>query len=543
MVSVIIPVYNVCEYLDKCIESIVNQTFRDLEIILINDGSSDGSDKKCEIWEKKDKRIRYISQENKGLGPVRNLGIELSRSEYIMFVDSDDWVDVTIVEKLLDRLKKTDSDIAVCDRYEVKLEDFSLKLVTNETTEEVIEAEQIPSNIPLITTSSWAKLYKKSLFTDYNIKQPGHCYEDVTTPVLLALSKRVCYVKEALYYYVTDRGGSITNDITSLDQLSDYLKTMVELFQRCGLFERYNACILEICRRRVSWNLYHASQVLNHTMWNIYLQNTEFLKKYWGKEGVKCLEVLLNLEKKFCSWGSYNLMIAMKILMRMDTASPPAGHYAFSGLIGAMDKNSNLNEVEIEHKNQFRKSQLLKEFKREFANKNTGEFSDIEYFVLDFLEERFDTGIYKGHYVTISDAFVDLAESKNLMYEKCKAIETSTERKWEESCLQFIALIRKYMKGKTIVLVKMKLAQKYGDQNKKVMFENQCKIKRINQRLDKYYDFFSLNCPEALCVEVENSTLYYTDKNFKHGCYPWHLNSYMYLEIRDRIKEAIWRKK
>lgn len=405
VVSIIIPVYNVYEYIDKCMESVVNQTYGDLEIILINDGSTDGSDKKCEEWAIKDKRIRYVGKENEGLGPTRNLGLNMASADYVMFVDSDDWVDATIVEKLYCELLKTDSDIAVCDRYEVKLDDSSLKLITQEMTESEIYVEKNPDIITMVSTSAWAKLYKKSLYIDNDVEQPMHYYEDVTTLLLLALSKRICYVKEALYYYVVDRSNSITNDISGLRHLVDYLETMVELFKKHDLFEQYNLYVKEVCRKRVGWNLMHASKVLQYESEIIFRQNVDFLGKYWSKEELGYSEISLNLEKLFYCWGSYNLMIAMKMLMHMKTIAPPVRYQGFSSLISAMDNDGNLNEVEVYNENSFRKQQIINEFKRDFANKNIGEFVEVEYFVVDFLEERFDIGVYKGRYFTISDAF------------------------------------------------------------------------------------------------------------------------------------------
>lgn len=543
MVSVIVPVYNVCEYLDKCIESIVNQTYADLEIILINDGSTDGSDKKCEEWAGRDSRIRYVSKKNEGLGPTRNLGVQMASAEYIMFVDSDDWIDNRIVEKLYYKLLETDSDIAVCDRYEVKLSDESHTLVTNELSEEVVEVKDMPSILTVITTSACAKLYKKSLYTENHVEQPAHFYEDVTTLLLLVLSKRVCYVREALYYYVIDRNGSITNGISGLYHLVDYMETLVELFTQYGLFERYSIQIMEICQKRVYWNLYHVSKILNREANRIYQQNVEFLNKYFGEGNTDNPDILLDLESLFCGWGSYNLMVSMKMLMSMRTDKPPSDYFCFSSLISAMDIKGNLNEINVEHKNIFRKNQLLKELKREFANKNLGELSEVNYLIIDFLEERFDIGRYRGRYLTLSDAFVDLKQNNEISYKCYDRNKFSTELLWKRSCRKFISLIRKYMKEKVIVLVKMKLAEDYGSMDHRKKFDDLSEIQKTNQRLESYYAFFQKNCPEARVVEVADSDLYYTDEDFKHGCYPWHLNNYMYLEIKDRIKEIIWGKK
>ncbi len=116
-VSVIVPVYNVEKYLEECIESLINQTLTDIEIICINDGSTDNSLKILEELQKKDNRIKIINQKNSGVSSARNNGIENATGEYIGFVDSDDWIDSDYYEKLYNTAKKYNSDIAAGDMY------------------------------------------------------------------------------------------------------------------------------------------------------------------------------------------------------------------------------------------------------------------------------------------------------------------------------------------------------------------------------------------------------------------------------------------
>ena len=109
-----IPIYNVKNYLAKCVDSILNQTYKNLEIILVNDGSTDGSEIICEELKKKDKRIRIINQKNGGLSSARNTGIRNANGKYIQFVDSDDWIDYECIEELHNCIYKDNSDISIC---------------------------------------------------------------------------------------------------------------------------------------------------------------------------------------------------------------------------------------------------------------------------------------------------------------------------------------------------------------------------------------------------------------------------------------------
>ena len=114
LVSVIVPVYNVEAYLDECLESICSQTYRNLEIILADDGSTDKSGEICDIWQAKDPRIRVIHQQNAGVSCARNAGLEICTGDLISFVDSDDWLDLQMFEKLVSCLSENDADAAMC---------------------------------------------------------------------------------------------------------------------------------------------------------------------------------------------------------------------------------------------------------------------------------------------------------------------------------------------------------------------------------------------------------------------------------------------
>lgn len=120
LISIIVPVYNAEKYLDRCLNSITSQTYRNLEIILINDGSTDGSGEICKEWQKRDGRIRYISQENKGQGYTRSRGVELSRGDFVAFVDDDDYMLSTMYGTMLQCMLDNRADICACQwNYEM----------------------------------------------------------------------------------------------------------------------------------------------------------------------------------------------------------------------------------------------------------------------------------------------------------------------------------------------------------------------------------------------------------------------------------------
>ena len=213
LISIIIPVYNVEPYLSKCIKSIINQTYKKLEIILINDGSTDNSLKICKEYAKKDSRIKVINKKNGGLSSARNKGIENSKGKYLIFIDSDDYIDLTMVEKLYTNLLENNADISICNHYydyqnnNLKVKSFPKdKLLVTEKE----KYYNIYNDYSVATIIACAKIYKREIFND--IKYPiGMVHEDEAIVLdILEKANRISYFNEPLYYYV-QRQNSITN--------------------------------------------------------------------------------------------------------------------------------------------------------------------------------------------------------------------------------------------------------------------------------------------------------------------------------------------
>lgn len=210
LISIIIPVYNVSKYLDRCMGCIVNQTYKNLEIILVDDGSKDDSGDKCDTWVKTDNRISVIHKQNGGLSSARNTGLDIARGEYIMFVDSDDVLALDIVENLYIKCIQNNSDISICEVKHV----FGEEKVTYdeedhcrvfEPEEAIIEMWYQKSFLP----SAWGKLYKRELFKKIRFTE-NRLFEDIDIMhELFWESKKIVYSTARLYGYV-HRENSIT---------------------------------------------------------------------------------------------------------------------------------------------------------------------------------------------------------------------------------------------------------------------------------------------------------------------------------------------
>lgn len=202
-VSVIIPVYNVEPYLVRCLNSILDQTYTNIEIILVDDGSSDNSPKICEDFANKDERIAVIHKKNGGQAEARNLGIEVCKGDYISFVDSDDWIEPTYIEELLKTAQKADADIAICDLkrvYSYENEKFTQKKCQqNYTPIEAIRRLFLKREVSFI--GPVCKIYKRHLFN--NIRFPvGKFHEDeFFSYKIFNNATKIAYTSEILYYY------------------------------------------------------------------------------------------------------------------------------------------------------------------------------------------------------------------------------------------------------------------------------------------------------------------------------------------------------
>ena len=211
LISVVVPIYNVEEYLDKCVESIVNQTYENLEIILVDDGSPDNSPKKCDDWAKKDKRIKVIHKENGGLSDARNAAIDIAKGEYITFIDSDDYVENDYVEFLYKNLIDNNADISMGKQY-VRYPNKTIN--TGSENKYVVNAHDCFDKLLYsedFDVSAWAKLYKLDLFK--NVRYPkGRVYEDsATTYKLIDKSNVIVLNSKPVYDYII-REDSISNN-------------------------------------------------------------------------------------------------------------------------------------------------------------------------------------------------------------------------------------------------------------------------------------------------------------------------------------------
>ena len=230
LISVIVPVYKVEPYLDRCIESIVNQTYRNLEIILVDDGSPDNCPQMCDAWSEKDPRIKVIHKENGGLSDARNAGMAAATGELMGFVDSDDWIREDMYQLLYENMWEHNSDISACG---VKMiwEDGTPERILTNSGYCVLETEEAMLSViheDWLKQPVWYKLYKTELIRDIPFPV-GKYHEDVFwTYQAIGAAKRISVFDEPCYFY-WQRSGSIMHQHYSLSRLAA-LEAKIERF-------------------------------------------------------------------------------------------------------------------------------------------------------------------------------------------------------------------------------------------------------------------------------------------------------------------------
>jgi len=278
-VSIILPCYNVEKYLDRCMNSIVNQTLKELEIILVDDKSPDSTPTKCDEWANKDSRIKVIHKtQNEGLGYARNTGLEQATGEYVAFVDSDDFVSLNMYESLYNCAVIEQADVVYSNsifykddkhqsvRYDVH-EDIHI-IGRNEVDEFLLDmvgpVPSYPHNVKYMM-SVWHAVYRKKILEDYSIRFVSErqlISEDLIFDIdYLCHCNKIIYLKEAHYYYC-DNGASLSRkvDTTRYERIKKWLIAVEDRLQKLFPAEKY---MLHYQRQQIHVFLYSLSQAIN----------------------------------------------------------------------------------------------------------------------------------------------------------------------------------------------------------------------------------------------------------------------------------------
>lgn len=260
LISVIVPIYNVEDYLKKCIDSIINPTYKNLEIILVDDGSTDSCGFICDKYKKVDDRIIVVHKSNGGLSSARNVGLDIAKGDLISFVDGDDYLELEMYEKLKLNMDKYESDIVICSFYYEKGNNKTIKRINNDSNKVTFGKDKFIS----FQNCVWDKMYKKNIFNEIRFPLRHICEDAFIICDLLDKAKKVSYVDAPLYNYVY-RSNSIINSfgINHFDSIIS-LNKKIEFYNKKG----YNDLALKEKKKKIDRDIIILSKMKQYGIKN-----------------------------------------------------------------------------------------------------------------------------------------------------------------------------------------------------------------------------------------------------------------------------------
>lgn len=524
-VSVIIPVYNVASWLDECLESVEEQSLTNFEVILVDDGSTDGSAALCDAWAKRDERIRVIHKENEGPSIARNRGIAEAKGSCLTFLDSDDKLDPMFLEKMYGTLAAQEADLAECDvwRLDSRTGNKTLRRISGVMGREYSLEEQMEYGY----TAIWKCMFRRGLFMENDLRFPN-CHSEARAlyPLLLCLSKKRVYIPEPLYCYRLFREGSLSaaprkTEESGAEGIRAY-EILIENFRQYGFYEDRREVLKKLILVKLSDLL---AAFFTQRQPEEFAVLTEEYRGFIQKNFPEYAD------KSYLTVGGYNLN---RIMSHMNLLHDPSGRINFSSLVSVMRPVK--EQAVFRHKNRYRQLMLEREADNRFWT--LMEERRPDFVALDFIEERFDLAAYGGGFLTKSDAFEGCEERPE---EERTIVRDSGEctKLWQESALAFIDRMEKGFPDTEIVLIKNYLAEKKGDTESQEYFADLEEIRKINRILEQYYRFFEQHCKKVKTVEASACRYYFTDREYEYGVIPSHLNELVNREIAKKTEECV----
>ena len=514
-ISIILPVYNVEGYIDQCMESIVHQSFRDFEALLVNDGSTDGSLAKCREWELRDNRIRVIEKPNGGVSSARNCGIEQARGTYLAFVDPDDWIDERYPEILHARAVETGADFVECDLW--RYSNRSGNKIHRYCGQRMGVPYTLSEHMKYGPTASYKAISRRSLWIDNDIRFPSCAFESPAIYALvLALANRVEYIPEPLYYYRRFRENSLIEtayahkDGSANNTLGvEAMEHLVKAFDAHGLSGRYADDLPGIV-------VYGLNDILA-------MQHPRKTPEYFAALVSNYRQFVGGFlpsayNEPYLTWGGYNLD---KICQDISALHDPSCRFNFSSLISLLGPKG--EAPVIRHKNRYRELMLEHEANLDFFD--VLEARQPACIVLDLIEERHDIIEWEGRYLTLSDA---LEGAEGIELDACRVIlrqSEECERLFAEAAHLFAEELHCRLPECRVIVVENYLATHVGDRSHKEEFEDVDGIRNTNAHLLACYDVFCNEVSEAIRIPAYQCEDYFTDAGYEYGAVPSHLNA------------------
>ena len=539
-ITVILPVYNVAEYMDQCLETVTGQTLRQIEILLIDDGSTDASLAKCWEWAEKDPRVTVFHRENDGVASARNFGVLMARGKYIAFVDPDDWLEKDYLEKLWKAAEEADADFAECDLW--RYDNRSGKKIYRSCYGRMGQAYTLPEHMKYGPTAMYKAISRRTLWEKYHLSMPKCSFESPAVySLILALSNRVVNVREALYYYRRFRENSLVeNGYARKDgkpnnrlavRAMDFL---TEEFRRTGRYEEFAGVLEGVVKYRLNDILAMQFHRKSPGDFRELVQNYRCFLSERFPEG---------RNEPYVTWGGYNLN---RILTHVDWLHDPYARFNFTSMVSLLNpENAAYGQS---HKNRYRQIMLERERLRSYWE-ILRELKP-KFIFIDLIEERFDILQLGGSFVTMSDAFAgaifSFADKEGLTAEDFAKFGQVISREsvrcmelWQRGCREMVAETHRICPDVRFVIIENYLCEAAGNLQGRKPFDNLESIRRVNAVLRQYYQYMKQLLPKAPVISPAKDELYFTDEKYEYGAIPSHLNEIENQKIAEKIEEAL----
>lgn len=587
-VSVIVPVYNTEEYLEECIRSVVNQDYSDLEIVLINDGSTDGSGRICRKWEALDSRIRYVEKENEGQGTTRNQGIRMASGKYVIFVDSDDYIERNLVSQVYSRITEEKADICVYASCGTENGENSNGKNGGSLEFKLAEGNNAKENKELLgqlTPILCNKMFSMALLRKTGLLMNNRMCEDLVFNARIYMeAKKICFLDRPLYHYRYLREGNFSTNYERYYQVEESIRELIEIFRREGYFEEYWQQLYEISFNMFKtvlfrigvWKEYHVPREIKEK-YPIFFHSYKNALSRWF-QGYLTMELQ---EKNFLLVGSYSLRVMIHALLLNEEYLRE--DYASSSIVSLMshschkiDNSGQKNDgssvgsgrdisacagtiadrlnVLLENKawkNPYRKRCVEQDIRKEFQS--CGRLAEADYVAVDLLDEISDLiEIEEGCYITDSEFLREAGMEASGVLNDCARISFVSPAR-RELFQRYAPIFAQRLKqtGIPVIIVKNFLCEKQGEYYDQLTEygSGECgsgksysleEIREINRELEWCYEYLLQCLPEAIVADASDfRELEFTHDRFPFGREPIYYNSGYYQRMAIHVNQAI----
>ena len=542
-VSVIIPVYNTECYLDECIGSVVNQDYPDLEIILINDGSTDNSGSICRKWESLDSRIRYIEKENEGQGTARNQGIQMAEGAYIVFVDSDDYIERDLISQVYSRITEEGADICVyanqAIRDEIQRDGYlEFKLAKGSSVRE--NKELLGRQTPIL----WDKMFSAKLLRNTGISMSNRICEDLVFNARICIkANKICFLNRSLYHYRYLRQGNFSTNYGRYFEVEESIREVNEIFRQEGYFEDYWMQLYQISFdmfkdilfRIGVWDDYEVPLEIKSRYSELFDNYKNFLNRWYSEHLTMEMQ-----EKNFLLIGSYSLRVIIHHLLLNEEFLRE--DYACSSIISLMSdpvgSAAGTLSDSLKHKNSYRKRCVEQDIKKDFQYR--ANLEDMDYVAVDLLDEIFDLISFgEGRYVTESVFFREAVSEKKEEYIRIPFLSAERRELFQKYAPLFAEKIRQA--NTPVIVVKNFLCEKHSEYyDFFTEYDSLEWIRQVNRELKWCYEYLLLYLPNAIVAESSKfQQLEFTHDSFPFGREPVYYNRSYYQNMAININQGI----